>query len=257
MARPSLGPVALATVALLAACKPSDSVTVTTRVTAADSADQVMFNARSLITHDGAIRAELFADTALFFDENTRIEMRGVKSHFHNREGERNTVLTSRQGTYNTRLSRMEARGDVDVVARDGRRLQTIQLRFDQAANQISGDSAFILTQPGGRRLEGVGFISDPEMRNVQVLRATQGSAGVFQDRAPSAGPGPTAAPAAGSPAPPVTGASAATASPATAPTTAGTAAASATTPPATAAPTPAVTAKPGTRTFKLPRSRP
>ena len=37
--------------------------------------------------------------------------------------------------------------------------------------------------------LKGVGFISDPEMRNVQVLRATQGSAGVFQDRAPSAGP--------------------------------------------------------------------
>ena len=72
----------------VAACK-QDGVAVTTRVTAADSADQVMFHARSLITHDGAIRAELFADTALFFDENTRIEMRGVKTNFHNREGER------------------------------------------------------------------------------------------------------------------------------------------------------------------------
>ena len=180
----------------VAACK-QDGVAVTTRVTAADSADQVMFHARSLITHDGAIRAELFADTALFFDENTRIEMRGVKTHFHNREGERSTVLTSKQGTYNTRLARMEARGDVDVLARDGRRMRTVQLRFDQNANQISGDSAFVVTQPGGRSLAGVGFISDPDMRNVQVLRATQGFAGEFIDRSPTRGATP--APASGS----------------------------------------------------------
>ncbi len=221
--------------ALTIGCKPNDSVAVRNRVTAADSADQVMFNARSLITHDGAIRAELFADTALFFDENTRIEMRGVKTHFHNKEGERSTVLTSRQGTYNTRLAKMEARGDVDVVARDGRRLQTIQLRYDQNGNQISGDSAFTMTQPGGRRLEGVGFISDPDMRNVQVLRATQGSAGVIRDGGASPGsppPSGAAAPAAG-----------ANASPAASP--------------AVAAPKPGVAGRPGTGAFKLPRSRP
>ncbi len=189
----------------LAACNRSDAVAVTTRVTAADSADQVMFNARSLITHEGAIRAELFADTALFFDENTRIEMRGVKTHFHNREGDRTTVLTSRAGTYNTRLSKMEARGEVDVVARDGRRLQTSQLRYDQAGNQISGDSAFILTQPGGRRLEGVGFLSDPDMRNVQVLHATQGAFGVIRDAAPAGSASPDAVTPA-TPAKPATG---------------------------------------------------
>ncbi len=224
-------------IALALACKPSDAVAVRKVVTAADSADQVMFGTRSLITHDGAIRAELFADTALFFDENTRIEMRGVKTHFHNREGERNTVLTSREGTYNTRLSKMEARKDVDVVARDGRRLQTIQLRYDQAGNTISGDSAFTMTQPGGRRLEGVGFISDPDMRNVQVLRATQGSAGVLRDAAPSAGGG-AAAPAPATPTP---------------------AAASPTTKPAAAAAGGSikVNSVPTTGTFKLPRSKP
>ncbi len=229
--------VAIVALALAAACKQSDAVAVKRVVTAADSADQVMFHARSLITHDGAIRAELFADTALFFDENTRIEMRGVKTHFHNKEGEQNTVLTSKEGTYNTRLSKMEARKDVDVVARDGRRLQTVQLRYDQAGNQISGDSAFTMTQPGGRRLEGVGFVSDPDMRNVQVLRATQGSAGVIRDAAPSTG---GAAPAAGAPAssPPAT-------------------------PPVVASPTTApsssikIKSVPSTGTFKLPRSKP
>ena len=224
------------------ACNKSDAVAVKNRVTAADSADQVMFHARSLITHDGAIRAELFADTALFFDENTRIEMRGVKTHFHNKEGERSTVLTSRQGTYNTRLSKMEARQDVDVISRDGRRLQTIQLRYDQAANQISGDSAFTMTQPGGRRLEGVGFISDPDMRNVQVLRATQGAAGVIQDAGPGRGT-PTA------PAPAAPSAGGAAASPPSAPTPSGRATAP--------AKKPVSTIKPGAGEFTLPRSKP
>ena len=227
-------------VALVLGCKPSDAVAVKKIVTAADSADQVMFHVRSLITHDGAIRAELFADTALFFDENTRIEMRGVKTHFHNREGEQNTVLTSREGTYNTRLSRMEARKDVDVVARDGRRLQTIQLRYDQAGNTIAGDSAFTMTQPGGRRLEGVGFISDPDMRNVQVLKATQGSAGVLRDAAPSSGgnaAAPTPAPT--SPAP------AAAASPAARP------------PAAASGSSIKINSVPASGTFKLPRSKP
>lgn len=167
----------------LAACGSDNSVAIMTRASAVDSADQVMFGARSLITRDGVVRAELFADTALFFDDNTRIEMRGVTTHFHNAIGEANTLLTSRYGTMNTRLNSMQARGQVDVKSKDGRRLQTVQLKYDQQHNTISGDSAFVLTQPGGRRLEGVGFISDPDMRNVQVLHATSGAAGVIRDK--------------------------------------------------------------------------
>jgi LPS export ABC transporter protein LptC len=180
------------------ACQKGDAVAVSARATAVDSADQVMFGARSLITKEGVIKAELFADTALFFDDNTRIVMRGVRTFFHSVTGERNTELTSRFGTYNTRLASMEARGDVVVHAKDGRVLYTDELRYDQARNLISGDSAFTLTQPGGRKLEGIGFISDPNMTSVQVLKAARGAAGVVSDN--STGPAsraPTAAPAA------------------------------------------------------------
>lgn len=186
----------------LVACGGDSSVAVKIRASAVDSADQVMFGARSLITRDGVVRAELFADTALFFDDNTRIEMRGVTTHFHNAIGEANTVLTSRYGTMNTRLNRMQARGQVDVKSKDGRRLQTLLLNYDQLRNVIFGDSAFVLTQPGGRRLEGVGFISDPDMRNVQVLHATSGAAGVIHDKAPADGGAAVPQPAAASPAP-------------------------------------------------------
>jgi hypothetical protein len=84
-----------------------------------DTADQKMFGVRTILTDQGVRNAELEADSAFFFDENTRIELRGVKLTFHTRTGERNSVLTSREGTYNTRQSQMEARGNVVVVSDD------------------------------------------------------------------------------------------------------------------------------------------
>ena len=147
-------------------------------VPAADSADQVMFGARSVLTDRGLLRAELIADTAYFYDENTRIEMRQVHLTFFTQTGAKNAVLTSRAGTYNTRLGNMEARGDVVVVAEDGRRLTTPQLRYAQARNEISSDSTFTLTEPG-RTLEGVGFTSDPNLNTVRCLKACRGAGAI------------------------------------------------------------------------------
>ena len=193
-----------ATALVAGACAGDNSVAVRRVPTAVDSADQVMFGARSLITKDGVVKAELFADTALFFDDNTRIEMRGVKTHFHTQTGERSTVLTSNAGTYNTRLNSMSARGNVIVIAKDGRVLNTPQLRYDQMRNLISGDSDFTLTQPGGRKLEGTGFISDPNMTSVQVLKAARGSAGVVSEKSPEPADGALRAPDSARPAAPV-----------------------------------------------------
>jgi LPS export ABC transporter protein LptC len=137
-----------------------------------------MFGIRTVLTDRGVRNAELEADTALFFDENSRIEVRGVKLTFYTRTGERNSVLTSREGTYNTRQSRMEARGNVVVVSEDGRRLTTEQLKYDQVRNEISSDSAFALTEPG-RRLQGIGFTSDPNMNNIRVYRLIEGEGAV------------------------------------------------------------------------------
>ncbi|MDQ4080020.1 MAG: LPS export ABC transporter periplasmic protein LptC [Gemmatimonadota bacterium] len=144
----------------------------------ADSADQLMFGIETLLTDRGVLNARLEADTAFFFDENTRIELRGVHLTFYTRTGERNSVLTSREGTYNMRQSKMEARGNVVVVSEDGRRLTSEQLRYDQTRNEISSDSAFVLTEPD-RRIEGIGFTSDPNMNNVRVHRLIEGSGAV------------------------------------------------------------------------------
>ena len=140
----------------------------------ADSADQVMFHIRTVLTDRGMLRADLRADTAFFFNDNTKIELRGVTTTFYTSTGQKSAVLTSRQGTYDTRLHQTEARKDVVVVSEDGRRLTTSQLRFQEQRNEISSDSAFVLTQPG-RRVEGIGFVSDPNLKNIRVNQVTTG----------------------------------------------------------------------------------
>jgi LPS export ABC transporter protein LptC len=143
----------------------------------ADSADQVMYKARFHLTDAGLSRAELTADSAFFFDENTRVELRNVATTFFTTTGARDAYLTSRRGTYNSRRGDMVARDSVIVVTEEGRRLVTPELKYDQALNQISSDSAFVLTEPG-RSLSGVGFRSDPNMQNVRILKTKSGTTG-------------------------------------------------------------------------------
>jgi LPS export ABC transporter protein LptC len=141
------------------------------------AADQVAFGSRTLVTDGGLRRAEVLSDTALFYDDNTRMEMRIVNAVFYNSAGAKEAVLTSRTGRYLTRDGLLEARGRVVITTVDGRKLTTEQVRFDQRVNQISSDSAFVLTEDG-REASGVGFVSDPDMNNIRILHASRAKAG-------------------------------------------------------------------------------
>lgn len=158
----------------LGACSPKTQPPVATHSALADSADQVMYGARFNLTDKGLERAQLEADTAYFFDDNTRIEFENVHTTFYTAIGAKNAVLTSKRGTYNSRFGNMVARKNVVVVSEDGRRLTTSELIYNQQKNEISSDSAFVITEPD-RRLEGIGFRSDPGMNNMRVLRGASG----------------------------------------------------------------------------------
>ena len=181
---------------LTAACNEKKALPTARGSALADSADQVMFGARFRLTSEGIARARLNADTAFFFDENTRAELAKVQTTFFTTTGERDAVLTSRRGTYNTRLATMVARDNVVVVSEDGRRLETSELMYSQARNEISSDSAFILTEPD-RRIEGIGFRSDPNMNNIRILKGFSGVArNISTGSATAPGQSPPSAPA-------------------------------------------------------------
>lgn len=158
----------------LAACQQAGSPPVIKGRVMPDSADQVIFGVKFFLTDGGLRRAELVADTAYMYDENTRTELRVVNTTFFKNSGEKDAVLTSKTGTYNVRLGSMEARGSVVVVTTDGRKLETPHLRYDPQRNEIASDSAFIINESGGRVTEGIGFIGDPDLNNVRVLSATK-----------------------------------------------------------------------------------
>lgn len=173
-----LVPVALIVASIGAtACQNKSTPPVVRRSALADSADQVMFGVHFNLTDKGLARAEILADTAYFFDDNTRIELRKVSTTFYTASGARDAYLTSKRGTYNSRTSQMLAEGTVVVITEEGRRLETPELKYDQAINEISSDSSFVLTEPG-RRLEGTGFRSDPNMQNVQIFKTRRGTTG-------------------------------------------------------------------------------
>jgi LPS export ABC transporter protein LptC len=175
------------------ACSSKKQPPVATHSPLADSADQVMYGARFNLTDKGLQRAQLESDTAYFFEDNTRIELERVHTTFFTATGAKNAVLTSDRGTYNSRTSNMIARKNVVVVSDDGRRLTTPELNYNQQRNEISSDSAFVMTEPN-RRLEGIGFRSDPDMKNIRILKGASAMArGVSTQPAPVTAPPPPA----------------------------------------------------------------
>jgi LPS export ABC transporter protein LptC len=172
----------LVSVALLGACAEEKGPPIAaTAKTIADSADQVLYGQRMTITDRGLNRAEILSDTAYFFDENTRTDMRIVHGVFFDSQGLRDAVLTSRTGLYNQRLNSLEARGDVVITGVDGRRLETPFVRYDQRVNVVSSDSIFTLTMPDGRVLRGIGFTTDPDLNEVHIIRQISGKAGAVE----------------------------------------------------------------------------
>jgi len=163
--------------ALAAACRDAQQPKTGSTTAGIDpAADQVVFGSRTLVTDGGLRRAEVFSDTALFYDDNTRMDMRIVRAVFYSASGAKDAVMTSRTGQYLTRDNVLEARGNVVINTIDGRRLLTEHVKYDSRVNQISSDSAFVLTEEG-REASGVGFVSDPDMNNLRILRASRAKA--------------------------------------------------------------------------------
>lgn len=161
--------------AMLTACDPKGSAPpLQARATLADSAEQVMIGVRTLLTDKGVLRGELFADTAYIFDDNTRFELRKVRTTFNTVTGAKDGVMSADRGRYNIRQQLLEGFGNVIIITNDGRRLTSPQLRYSQGLNEVSSDTSFTLVEPG-RTLSGVGFKSDPQLTRFSITKGAKG----------------------------------------------------------------------------------
>jgi LPS export ABC transporter protein LptC len=128
-----------------------------------------------VLTNKGIQRGDMTADTAFVFDDQTRFVFRNVHVNFTKDTGEPNGTMRADSGQYNMRTQVLEGWGNVIITTTDGRRLTTPQLRYNQAANLVSSDTSFVLTDKD-RVQTGIGFNSDPNLNRVQVMRAAKGS---------------------------------------------------------------------------------
>ena len=143
-----------------------------------DSADQAIFGYRGVLNDQGILKGVLLSDTAYSYGDGERFDLHPVHLTFYTSEGAEDGVMVARAGSYNQKLGRLEAHGNVIVNREDGRKLTSPQLVFDQIRNQIFSDSAFTLIEPS-KQLTGIGFESDPKLTEFRCFRACKGIAPV------------------------------------------------------------------------------
>jgi len=139
-----------------------------------DSADQVLYGVTHWISLDGVRRIKIDSDTVYMYQTTQIADLHGVRVEFYSPEGRLSSTVTSTEGTYEWRTENMEARGNVVARTPDDRVLTTEILRFDRGTEQISGPEAFVFDSPD-RHLEGDGFTSDPDFRDVAATGARRG----------------------------------------------------------------------------------
>lgn len=174
------GGVVAAAVLALAACRETTKPPVVGDAALADSADQIAFDVRMNMTHSGVKRGELFADTMYVFNNQTRFLLRPARANFHTDQGLPNGNLRGDRGTYDMQTKILEGFGNVVVVSTKGERLTSPHLRYVEATNQVSSDSAYRLLRkgPNGDEIQtGVGFTSDPNLVRFKCKSACGGSA--------------------------------------------------------------------------------
>ena len=164
------------TIGGLAACRKSTTPPpVVGDAALVDSADQVIFDGHTFLTEGGVKRGDMFADTIFIFREQTWFVLRRVRATFNTETGAPNGTLRGDRGTYDLRARVLEGFGNVVVTSTDGKQLTSNHLKFTESTNLISSDSAFTAKQ-GDRIQTGIGFTSDPNLKNISCFRACGGS---------------------------------------------------------------------------------
>ena len=141
-----------------------------------DTAEQVGFGVRILLTPNGIQRGELLGDTMFIFNDQTKFDFRNARVKFNTELGAPNGTMRADRGIYDTRTQVLEGFGNVVVTTTDGKRLRSPHLKFNQLANEVSSDTTFELTQ-GPRVQRGIGFRADPNLTRFSCLRMCGGSA--------------------------------------------------------------------------------
>ena len=118
----------------------------------------------------GKMSWEFRGDVVRYFQDPERVEADGVVIDFYDDQEEYASTLTAVSGSIDRGSSDMVARGDVVVDARNGTRLETEMIRWDNEKEMITTDE-FVTIIRGKRRITGWGLRADPALEDTEILR--------------------------------------------------------------------------------------
>lgn len=169
-ARPRLtGLLAILTVLLAAACGPSGVDREGPGEEAGLPVQET--KVRKWVEYRGGKMAwEFRGDVVRYYKDPERVEADGVIVDFYDDEEEYASTLTAESGSIDRGTSDMVARGGVVVDARNGTRLETERVRWDNENETITTDE-FVTIIRGKRRITGWGLRADPALEKTEILR--------------------------------------------------------------------------------------
>jgi LPS export ABC transporter protein LptC len=126
-------------------------------------------------TDAGKPEWKLYARYAAEYSARNTYLARDLKVDFFDDQGVRSSVLTAREGDINGRSRDMTARGNVVLVATEGTRLASEELKFlNHDQKIVVPDNQLVTVQRGSDVLTGYGFESDPDLKHYEFKRRVQ-----------------------------------------------------------------------------------
>jgi len=166
-------------IGLASACADTKTPPVVAGPAIADSADQVLFGVRTLLSTKGVQRGELTADTAYVLDDQTRLDMRKAHVTFTTETGLPQGSMEGKRGVYNQRTQTLEGWGDVVVKLVDGRTLKSPHVIYNQITHIITSDTSYTISNSQGTQY-GIGITSDQAFTHWKCSRACGGNFNVL-----------------------------------------------------------------------------
>jgi LPS export ABC transporter protein LptC len=133
--------------------------------------DQVSWDATILITKEAKTVGLLKAGKIeKFSKQNITLLEDSIKVDFYDENGKHTSVLTSRGGKVFDSNQNMLAFGNVVVKSDSGVTLYTDTLKWNNGTQKIVSEVPIMITTEEGDTLYGDSFISDPNLRNREII---------------------------------------------------------------------------------------
>lgn len=172
--------IVLLALVLLAGCERRVPVPTVDAVSTEDGPDQESWDPKLFLSEEGRPRVHLRASYMAYYDrgDSTYMVLSGlddnarVRVDIFDARGDSAAVVTADRVTFFDRERRMVAQGNVIAVAREGRRIQSEQLRWSEFDRTITTPGFARIDMPD-RELEGYGLVADENITNVRLSNVT------------------------------------------------------------------------------------